>query len=143
MDKAYYRVLGVDYGDVRIGLSLSDLTRTIASPFETYTRKNLKADLDYLVNLIKEKEVKVVVFGLPLNMDGSEGVRVEKTKNFAYKLSELIDCKIEFCDERLSSVSAENILLSANVRRDKRKQIIDKLAATIILQEYLDTHKGE
>lgn len=138
MDKAYYRVLGVDYGDVRIGLALSDLTRTIASPFETYTRKNTEADLKYLADLINEKQVKVVVFGLPLNMDGSEGVRVEKTKKFAVKLSQLVDCKIEFNDERLSSVSAENILLSADVSRAKRKQVIDKLAATIILQEYLD-----
>ena len=138
MDKAYYRVLGVDYGDVRIGLALSDLTKTIASPYETYTRQNLNKDLQYLADLIKEKEVKVVVFGLPLNMDGSEGVRVEKTKKFALKLSELVDCKFEFVDERLSSVSAENILLSADVSRAKRKQVIDKLAATIILQEYLD-----
>ena len=138
MDKAYYRVLGVDYGDVRIGLALSDLTRTIASPFETYTRKNTETDLKYLADLINEKQVKVVVFGLPLNMDGSEGVRVEKTKKFAVKLSQLVDCKIEFNDERLSSVSAENILLSADVSRAKRKQVIDKLAATIILQEYLD-----
>ena len=138
MDKAYYRVLGVDYGDVRIGLALSDLTKTIASPYETYTRQNLNKDLQYLADLIKEKEVKVVVFGLPLNMDGSEGVRVEKTRKFALKLSELVDCKFEFVDERLSSVSAENILLSADVSRAKRKQVIDKLAATIILQEYLD-----
>ncbi len=138
MDKAYYRILGVDYGDKRIGLALSDLTQTIASPYQTYTRVNLSKDLQYLADLVNEKEAKVIVFGLPLNMDGSEGVRVEKTKAFAYKLAELVDAKIEFCDERLSSVSAENILLSADVSRAKRKQVIDKLAATIILQEYLD-----
>ena len=138
MDKAYYRILGVDYGDVRIGLALSDLTRTIASPYETYTRTNTSKDLQYLADLIKEKQVEVVVFGLPLNMDGSEGVRVEKTKAFAYKLAELAKVKITFNDERLSSVSAENILLSADVSRAKRKKVIDKLAATIILQEYLD-----
>ena len=124
-------------------LAFSDLTRLIASPFETYTRKNLNADIDYLTKLIKDKDVKTVVFGLPLNMDGSEGDRVVKTREFAKHLIEKVNVKIDFMDERLTSVSAENILLSANVRRDKRKQVIDKLAATIILQEYLDTHKGE
>lgn len=143
MDKALYKVMGVDYGDVRIGIAFSDLTRLIASPYETYTRKKLDLDIEYLANLIKEKDVKVVVFGLPLNMDGSEGDRVLRTREFADLLYEKTQVKIEFMDERLTSVSAENILLSANVRRDKRKQIIDKLAATIILQEYLDTHKGE
>ena len=138
MDKAYYRILAVDYGDVRIGLALSDLTRIIASPHETYTRQNTTKDLQYLADLVKEKQVGVVVFGLPLNMDGSEGDRALKTRTFAQKLSELVDCKIDFCDERLSSVSAENILLTADVSRQKRKQVIDKLAATIILQEYLD-----
>ena len=138
MDKAYYRILAVDYGDVRIGLALSDLTRIIASPYETYTRQNTTKDLQYLADLVKEKQVGVVVFGLPLNMDGSEGDRALKTRTFAQKLSELVDCKIDFCDERLSSVSAENILLTADVSRQKRKQVIDKLAATIILQEYLD-----
>lgn len=143
MDKALYKVMGIDYGDVRIGIAFSDLTRLIASPFETYTRKNLSSDIDYLVKLIKDKDVKTVVFGLPLNMDGSEGERVVKTREFAKLLIEKVPVKIDFMDERLTSVSAENILLSANVRRDKRKQVIDKLAATIILQEYLDTHKGE
>lgn len=143
MDKALYKVMGIDYGDVRIGIAFSDLTRLIASPFETYTRKNLSTDIDYLVKLIKDKDVKIVVFGLPLNMDGSEGERVVKTREFAKLLIEKVPVKIDFMDERLTSVSAENILLSANVRRDKRKQVIDKLAATIILQEYLDTHKGE
>ena len=138
MDKAYYRILAVDYGDVRIGLALSDLTRIIASPYETYTRQNTTKDLQYIADLVKEKQVGVVVFGLPLNMDGSEGDRALKTRTFAQKLSELVDCKIDFCDERLSSVSAENILLTADVSRQKRKQVIDKLAATIILQEYLD-----
>ena len=138
MDKAYYRILAVDYGDVRIGLALSDLTRIIASPYETYTRQNTTKDLQYLADLVKEKQVGVVVYGLPLNMDGSEGDRALKTRTFAQKLSELVDCKIDFCDERLSSVSAENILLTADVSRQKRKQVIDKLAATIILQEYLD-----
>lgn len=143
MEKVLYKVMGLDYGEVRIGISMSDMTRLIASPYETFTRKNLDYDLEYLSNLIKEKGVKKVVFGLPLNMDGSEGERVQATREFAKRLVEKSDIAVDFMDERLTSVSAENILVQANVRRDKRKKVIDKLAATIILQEYLDTHKGE
>lgn len=143
MEKVLYKVMGLDYGEVRIGISFSDMTRLIASPFETFTRKNLDYDLAYLSNLIKEKGVKKVVFGLPLNMDGSEGERVQATREFAKQLVERSGIAVDFMDERLTSVSAENILVQANVRRDKRKKVIDKLAATIILQEYLDTHKGE
>lgn len=143
MDKALYKIMGLDYGEARIGISFSDMTRLIASPYETFTRKNLKFDLDYLNKLIVEKGVKKVVFGLPLNMDGSEGERVQATRAFARQLVEVSNINVDFIDERLTSVSAENILVDAGVRRDKRKKIIDKLAATIILQEYLDTHKGE
>ncbi len=143
MEKVLYKVMGLDYGEVRIGISMSDMTRLIASPYETFTRKNLDYDLEYLSNLIKEKGVKKVVFGLPLNMDGSEGERVQATREFAKRLVEKSEIAVDFMDERLTSVSAENILVQANVRRDKRKKVIDKLAATIILQEYLDTHKGE
>ena len=103
MDKALYKVMGIDYGDVRIGIAFSDLTRLIASPFETYTRKNLNSDLDYLAKLIKDKDVKIVVVGLPLNMDGSEGNRVVKTREFAKLLIEKVPVKIDFMDERLTS----------------------------------------
>lgn len=143
MDKALYKIMGLDYGEVRIGIAFSDMTRLIASPYETYTRKNIEFDLDYLAKLIVDKSVKKVVFGLPLNMDGSEGERVQATREFARKLVYKTGIAVDFMDERLTSVSAENILVEAGVRRDKRKKVIDKLASTIILQEYLDTHKGE
>ncbi len=142
MNSSYYRIMALDYGDVRIGIALTDVTRTIASPYQTYTRVSFHKDIDYLSQLIKEKDARVVVFGLPLNMDGSSGIRVQKTQEFANALAKRIDARIEYVDERLSSVSAEKVLLDADMSRAKRKQVIDKLAAQIILQEYLET-KGE
>ena len=135
--------MALDYGEKRIGIALTDVTRTICSPYTTYNRKNFAADMDYLCNLIKEKSAKIVVIGLPLNMDGSSGARVERTKEFANSLSKRIDSKIEFVDERLSSVYAEEFLLDMDVSRAKRKQVIDKMAAQIILKTYMDTYKGE
>ena len=139
MDNAYYRVMGLDYGDVRIGIALSDVTRFLASGFENYTRVNLEKDCQHIAEIISSNNVKVVVLGLPLNMDGSEGVRVEKTKEFAEELKKYTSVDIDFLDERLTSVSAEKILISADVSRKKRKQVLDKLSATIILQDYLDS----
>lgn len=141
MDKKYYKIMGLDYGDVRIGVALSDVTRFLSSGYETYVRKSTEKDLSHLSDLIAQNNVKKVVFGLPLNMDGSRGVRVEKTEAFAEKLKEKCGVEIDYYDERLSSVSAEEILIEAGVRREKRKEVIDKLSATIILQNYLDENK--
>ena len=140
MENSYYRVMALDYGDVRIGIALSDITRFLASGLENYTRVSLEADCNHIAELIANNNVKVVVLGLPLNMDGTSGVRVEKTKEFAEELKKYTDAKIDFLDERLTSVSAEKILISADVSRKKRKQVLDKLSATIILQDYLDTN---
>ena len=139
MDNAYYRVMGLDYGDVRVGIALSDVTRFLASGFENYTRVSLEKDCQHIAEIISSNNVKLVVLGLPLNMDGSEGVRVEKTKEFAEELKKYTSVEIDFLDERLTSVSAEKILISADVSRKKRKQVLDKLSATIILQDYLDS----
>ena len=130
--------MGLDYGDVRIGVALSDSTHLIATGLETYTRKTNKLDIAHLKRIIDENDVDFVVFGLPLNMDGSEGIRVVKTKSFAAKLVAETGVGVDYYDERLSSVDAEEILVNAGVRRDKRKGVIDKLAATLILQGYLD-----
>lgn len=138
MDNKAHRIMGLDYGDVRIGVALSDVTHLIASGLETYTRKTNKLDIAHLAQIIAENDVNLVVFGLPLNMDGSEGIRVVKTKNFAEKLKAECNVMVDFFDERLSSVDAEEILLNAGLRRDKRKDVIDKVAATLILQGYLD-----
>ncbi len=134
------RKMCLDYGDVRIGIALSDMLGIIASGLETYTRKDEDTDIEYILKLIQDNSVDTVVIGLPINMDGTSGERAEVTKAFGSKLAEKTTAKVVYLDERLSSVSAEKLLIQADVRRDKRKQVIDKLAATIILQNYLDIY---
>ncbi len=134
------RKMCLDYGDVRIGIAMSDMLGIIASGLETYTRKDKQSDIEHIVKLIKDNSVDTVVIGLPINMDGTSGERVEVTKAFGAELAQNTTAKIVYLDERLSSVSAEKLLIEADVRRDKRKQVIDKLAATIILQNYLDIY---
>ena len=138
MESTYYRVMALDYGEVRIGIAMSDVTRFLASGYENYTRVSLEKDCQHIADIVKANNVKVIVMGLPLNMDGSKGARVEKTYEFAECLKQYTDAKIDFLDERLTSVSAEKILISADVSRKKRKDVMDKLSATIILQDYLD-----
>ena len=132
------KYLALDVGDVRIGIAMSDMLGIIATGYETYTRKKNESDFDYLSDLIKSNNVGTVVVGLPINMSGDEGNRAEIVRNFAKELQNHISVPIVFQDERLSTVSAERILLEADVSRNKRKSVIDKIAATIILQSYLD-----
>ena len=132
------RIIALDIGDVRIGVAVSDFMRIIANPRETYIRKNEDADIEYFIQLAKKEEADTFVVGLPINMDGTEGPRVEICRAFGEKLREKSGLNVEYQDERLTTVSAERMLIEADVRRDKRKQVIDKLAATIILQSYLD-----
>ena len=111
---------------------------------EIKNKTTLKID-EYIANLAIENGVKCVVMGLPINMNGTTGERVEKAKEFAQLLEEKFkekqyECKIDFQDERLTTVSSERVLIEAGMRREKRKQVIDKVAATIILQTYLDIH---
>ena len=143
MENTYYRVMALDYGDVRIGIALSDVTRFLASGYENYTRKDIDFDCKHIADIVANNNVKVIVLGLPINMDGSKGVRVEKTYEFAEKLKEYTSVKIDFLDERLTSISAEKILISADVSRKKRKDVLDKLSATIILQNYLDMNSNK
>ena len=138
MENTYYRVMALDYGEVRIGIAMSDVTRFLASGYENYTRKGLELDCKHIAEIVSNNNVKTIVIGLPLNMDGTSGDRVEKTYMFAEELKKFTDAKIDFLDERLTSVSAEKILISADVSRKKRKEVLDKLSATIILQDYLD-----
>lgn len=132
------RVMALDVGDAKIGVSFSDILGIIANGYETYVRKKDDRDFVYIAELIKSKDVGTVVVGLPVSMNGVEGIRAEIVRAFAAKLSEYTDVNIVFQDERLSTVSAEKILIEADIRRDKRKKVIDKVAATIILQSYLD-----
>lgn len=131
------KYMAIDLGDARTGIAISE-SGIIASGLETYKRVELQKDLQYIADLAKKYKIDVVVFGLPLNMDGTEGERVQKTRAFAEKLQPLVEAKIDYEDERLTSVVAEEMLIEGGMRRDKRKKVIDKIAATIILQAYLD-----
>lgn len=135
------RKLGLDLGDVRIGIALSDPMGIIANALEVYIRVEPQKDLEHIVQLVGQHQVDTIVVGLPKNMDGTEGSRAEITRQFGEELKKLTECKIVYLDERLSSVSAEKLLIEADMRRDKRKTVIDKVAASIILQNYLDIHK--
>lgn len=134
----YKRAMGVDFGQVRMGIALSDPFRMISSPIMTYKTKSTEEDLKFFCNFIDENAVDTVVFGLPLNMDGTEGKTAQMVREFAGCLSKLKDVKIVFEDERLTSVEAEEILLEANVRREKRKELIDRISAQLILKQYLE-----
>ena len=132
------RIIALDIGDVRIGVAVSDLMRIIANPRETYVRTDEDADIAYFIELAKKEEADTFVVGLPINMDGTEGPRVEICRAFGEKLREKSGLKVEYQDERLTTVTAERMLIEADVRREKRKQVIDKVAATIILESYLN-----
>ena len=132
------RKMCLDYGDVRIGIAFSDLLNIIANGYETYTRKGLQEDIEYLAELAKQKDVDTIILGLPINMDGTEGERARVTREFGDLLNQRTQLPIKYLDERLTSASAERMLIEADMRREKRKQVIDKISATIILQNYLD-----
>lgn len=132
------RVLALDLGDRRIGIAMSDLMKIIAGGSETYVRQDEARDIEYIAKLIDDNLVDEVVIGLPINMDGTEGDRVAKSYAFGELLKTKTSATIKYQDERLTTVTAERMLIEADVRRDKRKTVIDKVAATIILQNYLD-----
>lgn len=136
--------IGLDVGDVRIGVAVSDLLGIAANPRETYVRKkgDITADIKYFCEYAKREDADAFVLGLPKNMDGTEGDRVTITREFGDMLKDASGIPVYYQDERLTTVSAERMLISADVRREKRKQVIDKVAATIILQAYLDSHRG-
>lgn len=137
----YKRIMCLDYGDVRIGIAFSDLLQTIASPYDTYTRRELNQDIQFFKDLAIKQEVEKIIIGLPYNMDGTVGERIEVTKKFGERLSNELKLPVEYVDERLSSVEAEDILAEAKVPAIKRKGLIDKIAAGIILQSYLNSRK--
>ena len=132
------RLMGLDLGSKTIGVALSDLGRTIATPNLTLRRRKFMADAQALRAIIEENDVGGLVIGLPLNMDGTEGPRCQSVRQFAANLLAEFDIAIAFWDERLSTVSAERALLEADMTRKRRGQVIDKMAAAIILQGALD-----
>lgn len=134
--------MGLDLGDKTIGISMSDEMGWTAQGLEVIRRKqeSPEADLERLDQLIKEYQVEKVIVGLPKNMNGTIGPRGELYKEFGRSLQERTGIPIQMWDERLSTVAAERILISADVSRKKRKQVIDKMAAVIILQGFLDSN---
>ena len=136
-----FRIMALDVGDVRTGIALSDLLQTIASPFESYRRKGFVKDIEYILNLAKEKEVGLIVSGLPLSMDGTENAQSAKVREFVDALTARTEIPVSFVDERFTTVSAERMLLSADVSREGRKKVVDKIAAAIILDNYMSRNK--
>jgi putative Holliday junction resolvase len=135
------RLIGIDVGTKTLGLALSDVTRTIASGLTTLARSKFTADARRLLELAQEHGVGGFVIGLPINLDGSEGPRAQATRAFARNLGRLTAIPILYWDERLSTAAAERTLLEADMSRRRRAQVIDKVAATLILQGALDRLK--
>ncbi len=136
------RILAIDHGSTRIGIAISDELKLIAQPLEFIPAEPFAAFLDRLKSLLREKEVELVLVGMPRNMDGSYGPAALKVQEFIAVLKEAITVPIKIWDERLTSVQANRYLIEGNVRRDKRKEKVDKMAAAILLQSYLDAGGG-
>jgi putative Holliday junction resolvase len=136
------RVLGLDLGDRRIGIALSDETGTVAQGRGVYERRGLEEDLAYLARLAREEGVAWIVVGLPLNMDGSEGEQAAKVRAFAQALAERTGLPVEFLDERLTTVEADRVLREAGLGERRKRKVRDKLAAVLILQAWLDARQG-
>ena len=134
----YTRKMGIDYGKARIGVAYSDLTNTIASADHIYKRQELEQDLQYFAKLVRDKSVDMVVFGLPLKTDGTESDISLEVRDFAGKLAKLANVAVVFQDERYTSFEAEEYLKEAKIKWEKRKELLDKISAQIILQNYLD-----
>ncbi len=137
------KILGIDMGERRIGLALSDPLGITAQGMKTIQLKNPAEVCDKLMEVIKEKKVDKLVFGLPMNMNGTLGPQARKVQEFAQKIKNLSELPVDYEDERLSTVSAEQVLLLADQTRVKRKKAIDRLSAVIILQSYLDRKSAE
>lgn len=133
------RILGLDYGEKRIGAAICDELGMTAQGLPTIIRKNKKHDLDILGNLIKSYNVEKIVIGYPVRLDGSEGIQCEKVNRFSALLDKTFSLPVIKWQETLSTKEAEEILINAGVRWQKRKKMVDKLAACLILQNYLDS----
>ena len=131
-------LMGLDLGDKTIGVAVSDLFGSVATPLETVKRRKFTLDAARLVELVEARQIGAIVLGLPRNMDGTEGPRCQSTRAFARNLVRLIEMPIGFWDERLSTVAAERALLEADTSRKRRAEVIDHVAASYILQGAID-----
>jgi putative Holliday junction resolvase len=135
------RLLGFDVGSKTIGLALSDLSLTIASPLETIRRVKFSRDVERISALVHSHDIGGFVLGMPLNMNGSEGPRAQSTRDFARNLTERLPLPLLFWDERLSTVAVTRTLVDADTSRRRQSELVDKLAAAYILQGFLDCLK--
>jgi putative Holliday junction resolvase len=135
------RLLGLDVGSKTIGMALSDVTRSIATPYHTVRRTKFTEDVKSIAGAIEEHGVGAVVLGLPINLDGTEGPRAQSTRAFARNLAARIEIPIAFWDERLSTAAVERHLIEADASRKRRAEVIDRMAAAYILQGALDRLK--
>jgi putative holliday junction resolvase len=132
------RILALDHGTKRIGVALSDELQMIASPLEYIPAEPIAGFFARLTQLVREKEVGLILVGMPRNMDGSYGPAADKVREFISALQEIVTVPVKTWDERLTSAMANRALLQGNVRRDQRKQKVDMMSAAILLQGYLD-----
>ena len=137
------RVLGLDYGRVRIGVALSDPTGTIAQALEVIPHHGFAQVSARIRELVSAHQVDRIVVGLPRRLDGRERDEAAAVRSFARKLQSSVSMPVEFADERLSTVEAERVLISADARRARRRRVRDAVAAALILQTYLDRHRGK
>jgi putative Holliday junction resolvase len=135
------RFMGLDVGDRRIGIALSDEGASIASPRETLERKGTGKDVARLAELARREDVREIVVGMPFSLDGSMGPQAEKVTRFVEALRGAVELPVVTWDERLSTKGAERALLEADLSRSKRKSVVDRLAAALILQSYLDARR--
>ncbi len=133
--------MGLDVGSKTVGVAISDELGITAQGVTTVRRSNLKTDLAELKHLIAEHAVTRLVVGLPLNMNATEGPRAEESRKLGDRLAHEAGLTVEYWDERLTTVAAERVLIEADVSRKKRREVIDQLAATLILQGWLDAHR--
>ncbi len=135
------RLMGLDVGDKRIGIALSDEGFVIASPKETLERRGNRKDIAHLLDLAQREDVSEILVGMPLSLNGSEGPQAQKVGRFIEALKAETDIPVTTWDERLTTVSAERALLEGDVSRATRKKTIDRVAAALILQGYLDSKR--
>jgi putative pre-16S rRNA nuclease len=136
------RILALDHGAKRIGIAVSDESQMIAQPLEYIPAASFADCLARLNDLINDQEVEMILIGMPRNMDGTFGPAALKVQDFVEALRSSLSVPIKTWDERLTSAQANRVLIEANVRRDKRKEKVDKMAAAILLQSYLDSQAG-
>jgi putative Holliday junction resolvase len=137
------RALGIDLGSKRIGIAVSDLTGTVASPLVVVPRsKSRRHDLDTLARLVREEEAEIVVVGLPLTMAGEHGPAARAATAEAERLATVVDVPVVLHDERLTTVTADRAMMEADLRAPERRKIVDKIAAAIMLQSWLDARRA-